>query len=46
MAQRYGSQLLEELPELDSVMGIAHCGEIDKLVEAIQCGQLWWLCQT
>ena len=39
MAQRYGSQLLEELPELDGVMGIAHCGEIDKLVEAIQCGQ-------
>jgi len=39
MAQRYGSQLLEEMPELDGVLGISHCCEINKIIEDIQCGQ-------
>jgi ribosomal protein S12 methylthiotransferase len=39
MAQRYGSYLMEEMPELDGVLGISHCDEIDKIIEAIQSGQ-------
>jgi ribosomal protein S12 methylthiotransferase len=39
LAQRYNKYLLEEMPELDALVGISHCDEIDKIVEQIQAGQ-------
>lgn len=39
LAQRYGAYLIEEMPELDALVGISHCDEIDKIVEQIKSGQ-------
>lgn len=39
LAQRYGAHLLEEMPELDGVVGISHYDEIEKVVEEIATGK-------
>lgn len=39
LAQRYGAYLIEEMPELDALVGISHCDEIDTIVDQIQSGQ-------
>lgn len=38
LAQRYGAYLLEEMPELDGVVGISHCDEIDRVVRDVVAG--------
>ncbi len=45
LAQRYREYLLEEMPELDALVGISHCDEIDKIVDQIQTGQRVIACQ-
>lgn len=39
LAQRYGRELLEEMPELDGVIGISYFPEIDQALEKIRTGQ-------
>lgn len=39
MAQRFGGQLLDEMPELDGVVGIASFLSINEVLEAVQRGE-------
>jgi ribosomal protein S12 methylthiotransferase len=39
LAQRYGPYLLEEMPELDGVVGISHYDEIDRVVQDVAAGK-------
>ncbi len=39
LVQRYGQELLEEMPELDGVLGISHFKEIASAVEAIESSE-------
>lgn len=39
LAQRYGQELLDEMPELDGIVGISFFTDIDKAVERIQQGE-------
>ncbi len=39
MAQRYGQELLDEMPELDGIAGISSFVEIDKVVQRVRDGE-------
>ncbi|MCX5779344.1 MAG: 30S ribosomal protein S12 methylthiotransferase RimO, partial [Firmicutes bacterium] len=39
LAQRYGQELLDEMPELDGIVGISHFIEIDQVLQRIQAGE-------
>jgi len=39
LAQRYGQELLDEMPELDGVVGISFFTDIDKAVRRVQDGE-------
>ncbi len=39
LAQRYGQELLDEMPELDGIVGISFFTEIDKVISRIQQGE-------
>jgi ribosomal protein S12 methylthiotransferase len=39
LAQRYGQELLDEMPELDGIVGISFFTDIDKVVSRIQQGE-------
>jgi len=39
LAQRYGQELLDEMPELDGIVGISFFTDIDKVVQRIEQGE-------
>ncbi|MEA4925567.1 MAG: 30S ribosomal protein S12 methylthiotransferase RimO [Syntrophomonadaceae bacterium] len=39
LAQRYGQELLDEMPELDGIVGISFFTEIDQVISRIQQGE-------
>jgi len=39
LAQRYGQELLAEMPELDGVIGISHFPQIDEIMDRIVAGK-------
>jgi ribosomal protein S12 methylthiotransferase len=39
LSQRYGTELLDEMPELDAVIGISSFTSIDKAIEAVIAGE-------
>ncbi|NMC27524.1 MAG: radical SAM protein, partial [Syntrophomonadaceae bacterium] len=39
LAQRYGQELLDEMPELDGVIGISHFVQIDMIMDRIVAGE-------
>jgi len=39
LAQRYGEELLDEMPELDGIVGISSFTDIDNAVQRIQAGE-------